>query len=125
MGRFMRALVGGAFLVSSFTLAGCSAPADDAPTPTTAPTIAPADQPDDETSATLVLTGAEIGATASSALADQVSGVFEIFCDEGEYEVTAGTQLTCTYADDNGDTPAYIKVTAVEGSEYELSVSVP
>ncbi len=75
--------------------------------------------------ATLVLTGAEIGATAMSALSEQVDDAFEIFCDEGEYEVTVGTQLTCTYADDNGDTPAYIEITSVDGIEYELSVSVP
>ena len=81
--------------------------------------------PIDDPAAMLVLTGAEIGATASGALDGRIDGAFEIFCDEGEYEVTVGTQLTCTYADDNGDTPAYIEVTAVEGSRYELSVSVP
>jgi hypothetical protein len=85
---------------------------------------APTDDPG-EAPAALLLTGAEIGATATSALAGQVDGTFEIFCDEGEYEVSVGTQLTCTYADDNGDTPAYIEITAVEGSQYELSVSVP
>ena len=40
-------------------------------------------------------------------------------------EISVGTQVTCTFADDNGDTPAYIEITAVDGSEYELSVSVP
>lgn len=84
----------------------------------------PADEPTDG-AATLVLTGAEIGATAMSALSEQVDDAFEIFCDDGEYEVTVGTQLTCTYADDNGDTPAYIEITSVDGIEYELSVSVP
>jgi hypothetical protein len=54
-----------------------------------------------------------------------VDGAFEIFCDEGEYDVRVGTQLTCTYSDDNGDTPAYIEITAIDGSQYELSVSVP
>ncbi|MET0780877.1 MAG: hypothetical protein ABWZ16_05105 [Microbacterium sp.] len=54
-----------------------------------------------------------------------LDGAFEIFCDEGDDEVAVGTQLTCTYADDNGDTPARIEITAVEGSDYELSVSVP
>ena len=125
MGRFARTLIGVAVVASGVAMAGCSAPVDDAPTPTAAPTVAPADQPADDAGATLVLTGAEIGATASAALTDRVSGVFEVFCDEGEYEVAVGTQLTCTFADDNGDTPAYIEVTAVEGSEYELSVSVP
>lgn len=84
----------------------------------------PSEEPVDEPAA-LLLTGAEIGATATSALAGQIDGTFEIFCDEGEYEVSVGTQLTCTYADDSGDTPAYIEITAVEGSQYELSVSVP
>ncbi len=94
------------------------------PTSPSTPQEAPADEPVDEPAA-LLLTGAEIGATATSALAGQVDGTFEIFCDEGEYEVSVGTQLTCTYADDTGDTPAYIEITAVEGSQYELSVSVP
>lgn len=85
----------------------------------------PPEEPVDEATTTLLLTGAEIGATATSALAAQVEGAFEIFCDQGDYEVTVGTQLTCTYADDNGDTPAYIEITAVDGSQYELSVSVP
>jgi len=40
-------------------------------------------------------------------------------------EISVGTQVTCTFADDNGYTPAFIKVTLVDGSEYELSVSVP
>jgi hypothetical protein len=40
-------------------------------------------------------------------------------------EVSVGTQVTCTFADDNGDIPAYIEITAIDGSEYELSVSVP
>lgn len=91
-------------------------PIDAMDTPTEDPVDAPA---------TLLLTGAEIGATATSALAGQIDGAFEIFCDEGEYEVTVGTQLTCTYADDAGDTPAYIEITAVDGTQYELSVSVP
>ena len=38
--------------------------------------------------------------------------------------MTVGTQLTCTYADDNGGTP-YIEITAVDGIDDELSVSVP
>ena len=54
-----------------------------------------------------------------------MNGPFEIFCDEGDYEVSVGTQVTCTFADDNGDIPAYIEITAIDGSEYELSVSVP
>lgn len=45
--------------------------------------------------------------------------------DEGDCEVSVGTQLTCTYADDNGDTPAYVEITSIDGSQYELSVSVP
>ena len=36
-----------------------------------------------------------------------------------------GTQLTCTYADDNGDMPACIGTIAVDCSEDELSVSAP
>lgn len=40
-------------------------------------------------------------------------------------EIPVGTQVTCTFADDNGDIPAYIEITAIDGSEYELSVSVP
>ena len=39
-------------------------------------------------------------------------------------EVSVGTQVTCTFADDNGSIPAYIEITAIDGSEYELSVSV-
>lgn len=85
----------------------------------------PTDEPVDDAATTLLLTGAEIGATATSALAAQVNGTFEIFCDEGDYEVSVGTQLTCTYADDNGDTPAYVEITSIDGSQYELSVSVP
>jgi len=54
-----------------------------------------------------------------------VAGGLEIFCDEREYEVAPGTQLTRTYADDNGDTPAYIEMISVAGDQYELSVSVP
>jgi hypothetical protein len=91
-------------------------PIDAMDTPSEDPVDAPA---------TLMLTGAEIGATATSALAGQLDGAFEIFCDEGDYEVTVGTQLTCTYADDAGDTPAYIEITAIDGTQYELSVSVP
>ena len=56
---------------------------------------------------------------------EQVAGGFEIFCDEREYEVAPDTQRTCTYADDNGDTPAYIEIISVDGTEHELSVSVP
>jgi hypothetical protein len=26
--------------------------------------------------------------------------------------LSVGTQLTCTYADDNGDTPAYVEITS-------------
>lgn len=77
------------------------------------------------TTAALVLTGAEIGATATSALEGQVAGAYEVFCDEGDYEVTVGYQLTCTYVDDTGDYPAYIEITAIDGSNYELSISVP
>ena len=117
MGGIVRTLIGVGVLVGSLALAGCSAPIGVEPT-------TPSDEPTDG-AATLVLTGAEIGATAMSALSGQVDDAFEIFCDEGEYEVTVGTQLTCTYADDNGDTPAYIEITAVDGIDYELSVSVP
>lgn len=121
MGEILRALAGAGILAGSVALAGCATGAAEAPTPAVVRTEAPVDDP----AAMLVLTGAEIGATAIAALDDQVDRAFEIFCDEGEYEVTVGTQLTCTYADDNGDTPAYIEVTAVDGSQYELSVSVP
>jgi outer membrane murein-binding lipoprotein Lpp len=129
MEKIIRALVGAGVLTGTVMLGGCSAPAEDAPTPTAAPTlvatVAPADQPADDTAAMLTLSGAEIGATASSALTPQVDAPFEIFCDEGDYEVAVGTQLTCTFADDNGDTPAYIEITAIDGTQYELSVSVP
>jgi len=33
--------------------------------------------------------------------------------------------VTCTFADENGDIPASIERTEIDGSEYELSVSVP
>ena len=119
MGASLRAPAAGILSVI-VVLAGCSAPADDGPTPS----AAPSDDPIEDSAKILVLTGAEIGATASAAVDDQIDGTFEILCEEGAYEVTVGTQLTCTYADDNGDTPAYIEITAVEGSQYELSVSV-
>ena len=121
MGKFGRALAGAGVFASAVILAGCAPAVEVAPTPTPVPTVEPAD----DVSTTLVLTGAAIGATASSALAAQVDGPFEIFCDQGDYEVSVGTQVTCTLADDNGDTPAYIEITAIDGSEYELSVSVP
>ncbi|HYI50902.1 MAG TPA: hypothetical protein VEX42_04975 [Microbacterium sp.] len=121
MGDIVRALAGAGILAGSIMLAGCAAEVAESPPPAVELTEAPAV----DRAATLVVTGAEIGATAIVALNAQVDGAFEIFCDEGEYEVTVGTQLTCTYADDNGDTPAYIEVTAVDGSQYELSVSVP
>lgn len=44
---------------------------------------APTEEPAVGPAATLVLTGSEIGATATSALSAQVDGGFEIFCDEG------------------------------------------
>ncbi|SFR90169.1 hypothetical protein SAMN04487846_0429 [Microbacterium sp. cf046] len=118
-------LAGAVIVVGGFTIAGCSSPPEDAPTPTVAPVDEPAEEGGEDQDATLLLSGAEIGATASLALSQQVDGSFEIFCDEGEYEVSVGTQLTCTYADDNGDTPAYVEITSIDGSEYELSVSVP
>jgi len=121
MGKCCRALAGAAVFVGAVMLAGCAEAVDIAPTPTALSSVERAE----EISTTLVLTGAAIGATASSALAAQVNGPFEIFCDEGDYEVSVGTQVTCTFADDNGDIPAYIEITAIDGSEYELSVSVP
>jgi hypothetical protein len=74
---------------------------------------------------TVTLTGSEIGETATKALEGKVSGGYEVFCDQGEYTVTAGYQLTCTYQDADGDRPAYIEITSVDGSDYRLSVSVP
>lgn len=99
-----------------------SAPSDD-------PSDEPVDEPDPgppaDPSATVTLTGAEIGQTAMSALADQLDQPYEIFCDEGSYDVYVGYELTCTYQDASGDKPAYVTITSVDGQQYALSVRVP
>lgn len=95
--------------------------------------VSVADQPNNASAAptesagtdTLVLGADEIARTAESALADQVQGDFQLVCGNGDLQISAGDVIDCIYSDAEGDRDASVTITSVNGTDYELSVSVP
>lgn len=88
------------------------------------PRSSPTPEPTDESSGTLIVGSDEIARTAESALAGKVEGDFQLVCGNGDLQIATGTLIDCIYSDAAGDRDATVEITKVDGTTYELSVSV-
>lgn len=77
-----------------------------------------------DTVGTLTLTAAEIATTAENALASvDVNGA--VACPGSTHQVSAGFALDCTLIQGGDQYTATVTITAVDGNQYSVNVTVP